>query len=191
MQKDLILSTQNTLPIQDRSINGIDTDFLNSQDVKQTSRDLYGRTIKQFVVWLESKNLSLMQLRREEILQYKEWLLNSERSNLTVGSYLTSVRKFFEWLETKRYYPNIAKGIKTPIRDKGFKKDVLTTNQIKELLVSVDLTDLKGKRDFAILNLLLRTGLRTIELVRANIEDLSQKGGSCFIRSGKRSRFKR
>ena len=117
-----------------------------------------------------------MQLRREEILQYKEWLLNSERSNLTVGSYLTSVRKFFEWLETKRYYPNIAKGIKTPIRDKGFKKDVLTTNQIKELLVSVDLTDLKGKRDFAILNLLLRTGLRTIELVRANIEDLSQKG---------------
>ena len=59
MQKDLTLSTQNTPPIQDRSINELIIDFLNSQDVKQTSRDLYGRTIKQFVVWLESKTFLL------------------------------------------------------------------------------------------------------------------------------------
>ena len=37
--------------------------------------------------------------------------------------------------------------------------------------------DIHGKRDFAIINLLVRTGLRTIEIQRANIEDINQSGG--------------
>jgi integrase/recombinase XerD len=180
MQSSLILSSSQSISLPTPSIDIIE-EFLKSQDVKPNSRDLYRRTLRQFIRWLEDSNLSIMQIKREEILQYKEWLLNSERSHLTVGSYLTSVRKLFEWLETKHYYPNIAKGIKTPRREKGFKKDVLTTDQIKELLISIDPTDLKGKRDFAILNLLLRTGLRTIELVRANVEDISQKGNEVIL----------
>lgn len=180
MQSSLILLSSQSISLPNPSIDIIE-EFLKSQDVKANSRDLYRRTLRQFTRWLEDNDLSVMQIKREEILQYKNWLLNSERSHLTVGSYLTSVRKFFEWMETKHYYPNIAKGIKTPRREKGFKKDVLTTDQIKELLISVDPTDLKGKRDFAILNLLLRTGLRTIELVRANVEDLSQKGNEVIL----------
>ena len=40
---------------------------------------------------------------------------------------------------------------------------------------------MQGKRDFAILNLLIRTGLRTIELIRANIEDIRQNSGEAVL----------
>jgi integrase/recombinase XerC/integrase/recombinase XerD len=94
-------------------------------------------------------------------------------SSLTVGSYITSVRRFYEWTEANKYYPNVAKGIKTPKRKQQFKKQPLLPAQATALL-----TYFKDRalRDYAIVNLLLRTGLRTIELIRANIEDITFKG---------------
>ena len=39
----------------------------------------------------------------------------------------------------------------------------------------------QGKRDFALLNLLVRTGLRTIEVVRANVGDLEPRGREVLL----------
>ena len=95
----MVISNFQSISLPIPSIDIIE-EFLKSQDIKPNSRDLYRRTLRQFIKWLTDNNFSIMQIKREEILQYKEWLLNSERSHLTVGSYLTSVRKLFEWLET-------------------------------------------------------------------------------------------
>ena len=46
----------------------------------------------------------------------------SGKSSLTVGTYITTVRRFYAWAEAKKYYPNIAKGVKTPKRAQQFKK---------------------------------------------------------------------
>ena len=96
-------------------------------------------------------------------------------SSLTVGSYLTVVRKFYEWTEANKIYPNVAKGIKTPTlkQENKFKKQPLLPKQATALLKHFKK---QSKRDSAIINLLLRTGLRTIEVVRANIEDITFKG---------------
>jgi integrase/recombinase XerC/integrase/recombinase XerD len=147
--------------------------FIASQDVRTSSKDLYRRTLKQYFNWVEGKGYSLAHITRVEILKYKEELLASGRSSLTTGSYISSVRKFYEWTEANKYYPNVAKGIKTPARKQQFRKQPLTTNQAKELL---EYYQHQALRDYAIVNLLLRTGLRTIEIVRANIEDIVFKG---------------
>jgi len=102
-------------------------------------------------------------------------------SSLTLSAYLVTVRKFFEWAEGMKFYPNIARGIKGAKRSRGFKKDSLTVPQIKNLLSNIDRTTAQGKRDFAILNLLVRTGLRTIEVSRANIEDIRQESGEAIL----------
>lgn len=155
--------------------------FLASQDVRPSSKTLYCRTLRQFFNWIHKTKLLLIDITRAEIIQYKQDLLDSGLSELTVGSYLTVVRKFYEWTEANKYYPNVAKGIKTPRRYKGFKKDPLTIEQIKDLLNSINTTTLQGKRDFAILNLMVRTGLRTIELIRANVEDIDYKSGEMVL----------
>jgi integrase/recombinase XerC/integrase/recombinase XerD len=54
----------------------------------------------------------------------------------------------------------------------------LRENQIHDLLKHYE----GNLRDFAIVNLLLRTGLRTIEVVRANVEDITFKGGQRILR---------
>jgi integrase/recombinase XerD len=148
--------------------------FILSQDVRVTSKNLYERTLQLYFHWVNSKGYLLQDIARPQILEYKEELLASGLSSLTVGSYITSVRRFYEWAEANKFYPNVAKGIKSPKRKQMFKKQALTNSQTSELLSYFQLTNL---RNYAIINLLLRTGLRTIEIIRANVEDITFKGG--------------
>lgn len=148
--------------------------FLRDQDVRQNSRELYRRTLRRFFSWVDTAGLPLSGLSREHVLRYKEHLLSSGMSSLTTSSYITSVRKFFTWTEAQKIYPNIAKGVKSPARKQIFKKQSLTPEQSRSLVAHLETCAL---RDFALVNLLLRTGLRTIEAVRANVEDVTTKGG--------------
>ena len=151
---------------------GLVATFVASQDVKQSSRDLYNRTLSQFFKWVEETGRQLPNLSRVDILDYKDHLSQEGLSALTIGSYIVAVRKFYEWAEANKLYPNIAKGIKTPRRVQSFKKQHLSDTKSAELL---SYFEEKSLRDYAIVNLILRTGLRTIEVVRLNIEDITYK----------------
>lgn len=154
------------------ALNLIDT-FINSQDVKISSKNVYKRTLKQYFNFLDTKAYLLKNVNREQILEYKEYLLSSGMSTLSVGSYITSVRRFYEWAESCKLYPNVAKGVKTPKRKQQFRKQPLLPAQATALL---NYYQDKTLRDYAIITLLLRTGLRTIEVIRANVEDIVYKG---------------
>ena len=147
--------------------------FISSQDVSESSRKLYTRTLSLFFVWMERERKILNSLSRKDVLEYKDYLQEQSLSSLTISSYITAVRKFYEWAEGEKLYPNIARGIKTPRRQQAFKKQHLTDTKSKELLEHFQNQSL---RDYAIVNLILRTGLRTIEVVRANVEDITFKG---------------
>lgn len=147
--------------------------FIEAQDIKPNSKQLYRRTLKQYFNWIERKGYRLSDVARPQIIEYKEDLLNSGKSSLTTGSYITAVKLFYEWTEANKYYPNIAKGVGSPKRKQQFRKQPLLPSQATELL---NYYQTKALRDYAIVSLLLRTGLRTIELIRANVEDIVFKG---------------
>jgi len=170
---DITLRQEQAIQTQTQDIGSLVDSFIFAQDVKPSSRNLYRRTIKQYFVWIDKKGYQLQDIARAQIIEYKEDLLSQGKSSLTVGSYITSVRKFYEWAETNKLYPNIAKGIKTPKRKQQFKKQALTPEQATELL---SYFHEKTKRDYGIVNLLIRTGLRTIELARAQVGDITIKG---------------
>lgn len=154
--------------------------FIGSQDVTQASRLTYKRSLRQFFCWFAKKKI--IRPTRETILAYKEWLDAKGLRPFTRASYLVAVRKFFEWAEGLHLYPNIAKGIKGAKRAlKSHQKDSLTIDQIKLLLSSIDQSTVQGKRDFALINLLIRTGLRLIEISRADITDLQIEGDEALL----------
>lgn len=155
------------------------TCFVLSQDVKESSRSLYVRTLRLFFEWVDNKGKSIDSLTRADIVEYKEDLFKRGLSSLSVASYLTSLRKFYEWAESEKKYPNIARGVKTPRRVQAFKKQHLTEDKSEELLHHFESVSL---RDFAIVNLILRTGLRTIEVVRADVGDITFKGGRRILK---------
>jgi integrase/recombinase XerC/integrase/recombinase XerD len=159
--------------IQPLKIESLVDSFIQAQDVKLSSKELYRRTLKQYFNWIDTKNYLLSEIARPQLLEYKDELLTSGLSSLTVGSYITSVRRFYEWAEANKFYPNVAKGIKTPKRKQQFKKQPLLPEQATALLSYYQDRTL---RDYAVISLLLRTGLRTIEVIRASVEDIVFKG---------------
>lgn len=156
------------------------TSFLTSLDIRQSSKSTYQRQLKEFFAWSTKQKITA--LNREHLLRYKDYLkTDRELAAFTIGGYLTAVRRFFEWLEAQRMHPNVARGIKGPTRKRGFKKDALTVEQSKTILNSIKRTTLTGKRDYAVINLMIRTGLRTIEVARALREDISRQGGETIL----------
>ncbi len=160
-------------------INELTDRFISSLDVAPASRETYRRQLKAFFLWMkdaEEKNPD-----RETILRYKAYLAAQELSSFTISGYIVTVRKFFEWTEGTKQYPNIARGVKGAKKALGFRKDPLTVSQIRELLNSIPRDTLEGKRDFALLTLMVNTGLRTIEIERAIVADIRQETGEAVL----------
>lgn len=130
-----------------------------------------------FFRWVENSGRTISELTRADIIVFKESLL-AKQSNLSVANYLVAIRRFYEWTEGCKLYPNIARGIKSPKRKNAYLKEHLRENQIVELLKHFE----GNTRDYAIVNLLLRTGLRCIEITRLNIEDIAYKGGQRILK---------
>jgi len=171
----------------EKTVEGLIEEFLSQHSVRKNSRDRYRKSLKQFLIWTKGRNIS--QINRAAILDYKEDLLNktledgNKMSPLTVGAYLVAVRLFYDYLNQEYNIKNVAKGIKMK-RSNKFERAALNEEQCAKLLLHFESEG--DLRDYAIVNLLLRTGMRTIEIVRANIEDVSQiQGKNCLFVQGK------
>lgn len=155
------------------SFNDLLEKFLAGQDVTPGSRITYRRALHQFFRWLMAERIA--QPTRETVLAYKEALDSRGLRPFTRANYLVAVRRFFEWAEGMKFYPNIAKGVKGARRMvKTHQKNALSVEQIKKLFASIPRETLQGKRDYALINLLVRTGLRLIEICRATLDDLEE-----------------
>ena len=151
------------------------TNFIEYLDASPKTVETYTRAIRQFFKYVQEKGIS--QPTREDIIAYREHLKGSHKPT-TVQNYIVAVRLFFQWTEQKGLYPNVAEHIKGAKLDKNHKKDYLTSRQVKKVLETAKEESLQGLRDYAILALMFTGGLRTIEVSRANIEDLRIAGDS-------------
>jgi len=164
-----------------RSLNmpALIEDFLAAQDIRPISKEVYRKGMERFFTWIESNQIS--QPDREIILRFKTFLIELGLAANTVNSYLVAVKRFFAYLEGSRLYPDIAKGVKGVRQPKMHLREALTISQVKEMLNIIDVSTIQGKRNFAIINLMARTGLRTIEVVRADVDDIRQQGGEALL----------
>ena len=152
------------------------TKFLAYIDVKERTHETYSKVIRQFLSYLQANNIT--QPTRDTVIEWRE-SLKAEHEPTTIQTYITSLRAFFKFLAFEGYYPNIVDKVKGAKIRREFKKQSLTTEQSHNILNALKARmDEKGKRDYAIIALMLTTGLRTIEVIRANIEDMTNIGDS-------------
>ena len=148
-------------------------------DASDKTRTTYTRALKKFAAWLDVEGVAPLEATRETITAYKRYL-RANKSAATVNCYLTAVRSLYQWLEARRIYPNVAAGIKGERTSAHSAKEALTKEQAQRLIAPSG-DSLAAKRDGAMLNLMLRRGLRTCEVARANIEDIRQEGGKAVL----------
>lgn len=142
-------------------------------DASPKTIDTYTKAIKQFFIYLQENAIS--QPTRADIISYRDYLKEDHKPT-TVQSYLAAVKLFFQWTAQESLYPNVAERVKGAKIDREHKKDYLTTGQVGRMLKGIDRRTLQGKRDYAIISLMVTTGLRTISVINANIEDIRTAG---------------
>lgn len=148
--------------------------FIDFLDVKPKTSQTYTRALRQFANYLAERQTT--KPTRADILSYRQSLLDNDYKPSTIQNYVIAVRQFFKWTASEGIYPNIADKVKGAKLENTFKRDYLHSEQVRNLLAHIDRSTLTGKRDYAILALMVTGGLRTIEVSRARIEDLRPLG---------------
>jgi integrase/recombinase XerD len=154
--------------------------FIAAQDISLNSRTTYLNAMVQFVRWCTEKKI--ITPKRETILSYKFWLDTKGLSSYTKAMYIVVVRRFFLWTEDSDLYPNVSRGVKGIKKfAKNHQKESLSIEALKKLFASIDCSTLQGKRDFALINVLVRTGLRLKEIASATLEDMYEQRGEMLL----------
>lgn len=168
--------------------------YLKSVDSKESTRRTYRKALDCFSHWMEEKSLTILELTHADIVSYKDYLLNSNKSALTVNLYLSTLRGFFKWADGEEICKNVANGVGSVRTNKEtFRKMHLENEQGAQLLdQAMTAKEVAGANDgltrklnsneraialrnYAMINLMLRTGLRTIEVSRADVGDITTK----------------
>lgn len=147
-------------------------------DAAPKTVETYTKSIKQFFNYLAAADIRHPE--RQDIIAYRDYLKEKYKPT-TVQSYIAAVKLFFQWTNQEGLYPNIAERVKGAKLDTEHKKDYLTSKQAARLLATVDRSTLQGLRDYAILSLMVTTGLRTISIIKANIEDIRTIGNDTAL----------
>ena len=149
--------------------------FVQFLDVAPLTVKTYKAGISRFVDFIQCKGITRPQ--REDVLNFKHSLQSCGCTPSTVAAYLSALRRFFDWTESEGIYPNITRGIKAPKQDKGHKRDFLPAEGLQAMMKGIDRSTVEGKRNYAMLALMSTCGLRTVEVVRADVADVSTIGG--------------
>jgi site-specific recombinase XerD len=140
----------------------------------QTSQISYEHAINEFILRYRSE--PRLAFNRTVVLRYRFFPEQKNYSPSTINVRLAAVRRrAYEASESGLLSPDLAAGI---ARVKGTKRlgvrigNWITAEQGKVLIQSSTPDTLRGKRDRAILALLLGCGLRRAEIVKVRIEDI-------------------
>lgn len=148
--------------------------FIDYIDAKPKTIETYTRALRQFFLYMEENNIT--NPTRKDILLYRDHLKGKVKAT-TVQNYIIALKQFFKWTEQEGIYPNVSDNIKgAKVEKNDHKKDALTSDQVKKILNNIDTTTAKGKRDYALFAIMVTGGLRTCEIVRADIDDIRMLG---------------
>ena len=178
------LITINESSSQLATINALSPDlyfnFISFLDVKEKTADTYRKALKRLFQYFVDNQIA--QPTRSDLIAFRDELKEVNKAS-TVKTYLTATRLFFRWLEQEGLYKNIADKIKGAKVEHGHKKDALTVDQVKDVIdtFTADTETSTAKRDYAIFCLMVTCGLRTIEVVRADLEDLRTLGSKTVL----------
>ena len=161
-------------------------DTFLSDYLKNKSKETVGtyrRSLNEFERWFVRQG-SRFRFREGDIRAYKTYLMKErELSQVSISTYLTAVRRFCQYLtDAGLLEENPAKAVKGNRRPDSHSRAVLTEADIAALMDVLETETLIGKRDNALVHLMLHAGLSEIELVRADYKDLEQTLLGWFLR---------
>lgn len=154
--------------------------FIDSLSRRETTKETYRKALREYSKWLGGTPPEA--LTSNDIQRYKDYILSKHLSPTSMSSYLTAVRRFYDYLVSiGRAGDNPARKVKGAPRPRRHLTDPISRGDVARLIDAVDTSTPLGRRDEAILSLMVRAGLSEIEIVRLNLGDLKTRGGNKVI----------
>ncbi len=179
-----------TLPSPQELLEQWLQDLLQEDHAPGTIRR-YKSAILGFLIWyaeVEHRALALEHLSPISLVGYRNFLQRTKlRSTSTVNGHISALRAFCTWLTEHHYLQtNPARGVKLVGRQATSDRSGLAPNQVHALLRQVALSR-EPRRNLAIVQLLLQTGMRLDECSHLTLADIEfgERSGRVTIRAGK------
>jgi site-specific recombinase XerD len=148
-----------------------------AEDFSDNSIKNYISDVRSFYKWYIEIDLSqnLKNITHYHLNAYKDYLIHNQRKKVSsINRAIQSLRNLFQFMVSRKYFKNNpADKIKFLRRIKRTQPQALTKSDIHKLL-SVTSHSSHGtqKRNYAIIQVLLQTGIRVSELVNLETRDL-------------------
>ena len=151
--------------------NEIDN-YVDTLDRKEITKSSYRSILLRWANYLKSKRI--YSPNKRDVIAYKEKIAKSTGS-ASIQKTIVVLRGFYKYLKLSGKYDDITYGVRGAKVEKTFKKNPLEIDEIMKLISKAkeeSTISISHLRNYAIIVLMVTTGMRTIEVVRANINDL-------------------
>ena len=142
--------------------------------LSKNTLESYIRDCKKFILYLKKDNVfELSKIKHFHILDFLTELKYKKSKPRTIARYIVSIKQFFKYLLIEKIItedPTI--NIRTPKLSVSL-PDILSLQEIEELLESPDDSTNIGQRDSTMLEVLYGTGIRVSELINLKLNSLN------------------
>ena len=143
--------------------------FLMESEQSTRLAELGERQVREFILYLQGK------------VRWKDHPYIPEQKKglaaISIQTYIRGLRAFFNWLHKQGYTTENRLANLKPPKAQHKLTQILTEDEIKTIFSSLDLNISAGRRDYAILLVLLDTGLRCSELANLKLDDVNIDDG--------------
>ena len=149
----------------------------------KNTRTAYARAVYGFLNWCEFKGLELSEIKPIVVAAYVEGML-LEKSKPTVKQHLAAIKGLFDFLVVRQVLPfNPASPVKGPsYKIKKGKTPVLSREEAKRLIASIETNTIKGLRDRALIGIMLYSFARVGAVITMRVGDYERHGRRAFLR---------
>ncbi|MGD9639588.1 MAG: tyrosine-type recombinase/integrase [Alphaproteobacteria bacterium] len=154
--------------------------YLSEKDITKKSYELYITILKQYACYLKDNNIRYAN--KADVTNYINFKKNQGYSNNWLYLQVSTVKAFYKYLSLNQkrlnlpevYAYDIIETVKNFVKKPRSSTPVLTASQAKQLLINTrdNRKYIWHYRDYAIIYLMLTTGLRSVEVRRAKKKDL-------------------
>ena len=146
--------------------------LLTEKRVSVNTFSAYKCDITQFMYFLSKKNITIEQIKKNDLKKFLFYLYDRKLSARSVARKISSLKIFFAYIHQRFGWKNIAEELYMPKIEKKLPQ-YLTENEIKLLLTAAEHDQtVIGIRNKVMLYLLYVSGMRISELVTLTIADM-------------------
>lgn len=161
--------------------------YLSGQDKSINTIGSYASHVEEYARWfLDSFGLNFTKLYRENILDFKSYLINIKKLNAkSVNTKIAALMKFNEFLLCRNIQNDIVlfKTDYIKVQTEYASPAIITKQDVESFRQKI--LENRSRRDYAIVTLLAYSGMRISEAVNLKLSDINLTAKEIIVRYGK------